>query len=40
LSVYAPFSFDSIAVAVVIEGTITTKIKSKTVVTLDISVNC
>jgi hypothetical protein len=40
LSVYAPFSFDSTALAVVKEKTITTKNKSKTMCTLVITVNC
>lgn len=40
LSVYAPLSFDAIALAVVKEGTITIIIKSKAASTLDICVNC
>ena len=40
LSVYAPFSFDSTALAAVKERTITIKNKSKTMGILGISVNC
>jgi hypothetical protein len=40
LSIYAPFSFDSTALAVAKERTITTKKKRKAMGTLDIFVNC